>query len=202
MRKVAGTGPAHSRRAAWREIFHPHLVIQHKIRIIAAQSAASTAVNVHLPAIAQLATLTPTTMHARAANWIRKRIEYNLTQLKKTPCASTCKRRIHRPDLPRCVHMQARMAPKKVFQTQIGSARRIRRPSMKRARTGDRGRQMSNPARTSKRSNVVAQSNARVGVVLGRASCAVTVRLKAKNLRNERAPVPSCDAVLGSWCDQ
>jgi len=98
--------------------------------------------------------------------------------------------------------MQARMAPKKWFQTQIGSARLIRRPSRKRARTGDRGRQMSNPARRSKRSNVVAQSNARVGLVLSRAFCAVTVRVKAKNLRNELAPVPSCDAVLGSWCEQ
>jgi len=85
IRKVAGTGPAHSQRAAWREIFHPHHVIQHKNRIIAARSAASTDVNVHLPAIAHIIALTPTTMHARAENWIRKRIEYNLSQLKKTP---------------------------------------------------------------------------------------------------------------------
>jgi len=38
--------------------------------------------------------------------------------------------------------------------------------------------------------------------VLSRASCAVTVRVMAENLRNERAPVPWCDAVLRNWCEQ
>jgi len=38
-----------------------------------------------------------------------------------------------------------------------------------------------------------------VRAVLRRASCAVTARVMAKSLRNERAPVPSCDAVRRIW---